>query len=237
MTPLWLVFIGGLLGSAHCVGMCGGFALLVGSGARRPGAGVARQLLFSAGRIFTYAAIGATAGFAGLALSHRFPPLIHAQAVLALLAGCLLIVQGLISAGVMRRAWIGIGSGACPLHGLLGAQLGARRPWNYFLAGVFTGLLPCGLVYAYLALAAATGTLLTGLATMVAFGLGTVPMMVAFGSGSAWLTVSWRTRVLKVAAWCVVFTGLLSLARGFDAWHTPSGTTEPSCPLCRAAEQ
>ena len=53
MIELPLVFLGGLLGSAHCVGMCGGFALTIGLGARDVAANVCRQLVYTAGRIFT----------------------------------------------------------------------------------------------------------------------------------------------------------------------------------------
>ena len=87
MIGLPLVFLGGLLGSAHCVGMCGGFALLIGSGARSARANLARQIVYSLGRIFTYSACGAAVGYAGLRLSDDLPSVVNAQALLAIVAG------------------------------------------------------------------------------------------------------------------------------------------------------
>ena len=64
-TPLVLVFMGGLLGSAHCVGMCGGFVVGIGLGSKSWGGNLARQLVYSLGRVCTYILIGAMSGFAG----------------------------------------------------------------------------------------------------------------------------------------------------------------------------
>ncbi len=77
-----------------------------------------------------------------------------------------------------------------------------------------TGLLPCGLVYGFLALACSTASLPRGAATMAAFGLGTVPLMVLTGTGASLVSMVTRRRLLRFAAWCVVLTGIVSLARG-----------------------
>ena len=66
MIELPLVFLGGLLGSAHCVGMCGGFAVSIGIGSRGLASNLRRQLVYTAGRIFTYSFFGIVAGYAGL---------------------------------------------------------------------------------------------------------------------------------------------------------------------------
>jgi uncharacterized protein len=250
MIELPLIFVGGLLGSAHCVGMCGGFALIVGTPARRLRANVVRQLAYSAGRIFTYATLGAFVGYGGLRLADGLGGLVNVQAGLCIVAGLLLVVQGLVSAGVIVRvrrvvqlAWAGGTSGVqivpeadagfgCLMGGLVGTFLRDRRLSSVFLAGVFTGLLPCGLVYAYLALAATAGDLFVGLATMTAFGLGTVPLMVLAGSGSTLVSLASRRRLLQLAAWCVVLTGLVSIARGVSFFELSGGTTPASCPLC-----
>ncbi len=96
---------------------------------------------------------------------------------------------------------------------------------------MFTGFLPCGLVYAYLALATASGTMATGLATMAAFGFGTVPLMMIAGLGTNALTATWRQRALRIAAGCVILTGVLSLVRGSIALQD-SSESQPTCPLC-----
>ena len=104
MFDLPLIFLGGLLGSAHCVGMCGGFAVMLGAGTPTWRVNLARQCVYSCGRIFTYAAMGAVVGYAGLRFIQLMPPLVDVQAWMALLAGGFLIVQGLISAGVLSIA-------------------------------------------------------------------------------------------------------------------------------------
>lgn len=230
MTELPLILIGGLLGSSHCVGMCGGFALWVGVGAPDARANLRRQLLYSSGRIFTYAAGGALVGYAGLRLAQVIPPAFNIQAVLAILAGFVLIVQGLYSTGWLPRPRFAAGAGCLPAR-MFGPLLRGTGNTGFFLAGMFTGFLPCGLVYAYLALAAASGSMAHGLASMTAFGLGTVPLMVVAGLGGSALSSHWRQRALQIAACCVIVTGLISLARGAGALQTAT-PSEPTCPLC-----
>ncbi|MFK7820266.1 MAG: sulfite exporter TauE/SafE family protein [Planctomycetaceae bacterium] len=241
-AQLPLVLLGGLLGSSHCIGMCGGFAMAVGFGSKTLRSNVTRQLTWSVGRIFTYSFGGAMCGFLGARLSGQFS-FASIQGVLAIAAGVLLVIQGLLSTGFFKRK-LKIGKGCSiskfswllPIGRLMkpspdetrtGSRLGET-----FLAGVMTGFLPCGLVYAYLALAAATASLWWGLATMVAFGLGTVPIMVATGAGMSLMSIPARTRLFKVAAWCVLITGLLTIGRGAAAINVPAEQETPSCPLC-----
>ncbi len=248
MIELPLVFLGGLLGSAHCLGMCGGFALLIGAPSRGWSTNLARQIVYSGGRIFSYCAFGAAVGYGGLRLADGLGDFVNVQAIIAIAAGILLVVQGLISTGTLRYAagllqrlslqrttegrtpnQAGLG---CLMGGMVGAFLRDRR-WSFvFLAGVFTGLLPCGLVYAYVALAASTSNLLAGMATMAAFGVGTMPMMILAGTGSNLLSLAGRRRLLYVAAWCVVLTGVLSMTRGIGFLQLPGEPPAAGCPLC-----
>jgi sulfite exporter TauE/SafE len=223
--------------------MCGGFAMAVGFGSKSLGANVTRQLTWSVGRIFTYAFGGAMCGFLGARLSGRFS-FASIQGFLAIAAGVLLVVQGLLSAGVFKRKLkigkkcsVGKFSWLLPIGRLMKpsqdeASTSARTA-ETFLAGVMTGFLPCGLVYAYLALAAASASLWWGLATMIAFGFGTVPIMVATGAGVSLMSLPARTRLFKVAAWCVLITGVLTIGRGVAAIDVKQEQQEqPACPLC-----
>jgi len=249
MLELPLVLIGGLLGSAHCLGMCGGFALLIGAPAHSWSTNLGRQLVYSGGRIFSYASLGAVVGYGGLRLASGLGGIVNVQAAIAIVAGLLLVAQGLISTGMMahltrgvrglliRAGWMspselpGVGVG-CLMGGIVGTFLRDRRWSHVFLAGVFTGLLPCGLVYAYLALAASTSDLLGGVATMAVFGLGTMPMMILAGTGSTLFSLAGRRRLLYLAAWCVVLTGCLSVARGVGFLDLTGAETTGSCPFC-----
>jgi len=251
MIELPLIFLGGLLGSAHCVGMCGGFAIMIGARANSWRANLIRQSVYSAGRIFTYAALGAAVGYAGLRLAQDMPRVVNAQALLAIVAGILLIGQGLMSAGILSRAKLALvvplrkrrlapathGTRAaaiipCLTGGMLGSLLRTPGSQAAFLGGMLTGFFPCGLVYAYLALATSTNNPVAGLITMVAFGLGTVPLMVLTGAGMSLASPAKREFVLRLAACCVVATGVIALARGVYALEPAPSKSEASCPFC-----
>ena len=256
MIGLPLVFLGGLLGSAHCVGMCGGFALLIGSGARSTAANVARQLVVQLGANFHLLRPSAPrSDTRDLRLADDAPAVVHVQAVLAIAAGVLLVVQGLVAAGVAERGRR-LDRGSCPVspaasatahcrccrqHSggggcLATASLAAflRSPgWgSVFLAGMLTGFLPCGLVYAYLALAASAADFVDGHDDHGRLRTGNGALMVATGSGASLLSLATRQRLYRLAAWCVVLTGLLSMARGASRSSTWRISGRRSCPMC-----
>lgn len=234
MTEWSLIFLGGLLGSSHCVGMCGGFALGIGLGTSNVWNNLARQSVYTLGRVCTYAFGGAVAGYAGMHLSRQNTTLVNLQAALCLLAGILLVIQGLWSTGLIPRLirWRGTPA-PCAARSFFGAFL-TRPGWTAaFLAGLLTGFLPCGLVYAFLALAGSSGSLPGGALTMALFGAGTAPLMVATGTGASLLSLASRQRVLQLAAWCVVVTGLLSVNRGLGWVQIPGVPPLPTCPHCR----
>jgi sulfite exporter TauE/SafE len=102
-----------------------------------------------------------------------------------------------------------------------------------FFAGMINGLLPCGLVYAWLAVAVSTASLLRGAAVMALFGLGTIPALAALGAGARWLPCSVRHVIARVGAWVVIVSGLALL--GAAAWAL--FTNDPAaCPYCSPAE-
>ncbi len=239
MTELSLVLLGGLLGSSHCLGMCGGFALSVGLGASHWRANLLRQLIYTLGRVTTYMFLGAVAGFAGWRLTRWPAGGVLIQAGLALLAGVWLIWQGVESSGLWRRLTRGRKPGAvglplCSATSVLSAFLQSNRPHDMLVAGVLTGFLPCGLVYAYLALAASTTHPVWGALTMGLFGLGTAPLMISTGLGASILTLAGRRNLLRIAALAVIVTGLLTIDRGVRFAAAQWGTRAPAtaCPYC-----
>ena len=233
MLELPLVFLGGLLGSSHCVGMCGGFALCIGAHSNGVRSALGRQLTWSFGRIFTYSFAGSVAGFVGSRVSGFESSIVSMQAWLAIVAGLLLLIQGAFTAGILPANRIEKMKGVCLAKSFFAGFPSARSLPNVFLAGVMTGFLPCGLVYAYLALAAASGDMLTGMLVMAVFGLGTLPAMVSTGVGGSVVTANVRARVVRIAAWCVMATGVLTVSRGvmFAAEDTSEGIEQ--CPMCR----
>lgn len=214
MTQLLAAAAGGLLGSAHCIGMCGGFSAAVGL-TRAPLRDVlVRQLTYHAGRVFTYAFLGAVAGAGGLWISSRGIWSDVVTPAFAILAGVVMLLVGLAAVGlpVFPQRWSqSAGAWFAPLFARV---LNLRGRSGLFAAGLCNGLLPCGLVYAFVAVAAATRDPLSGALTMACFGAGTTPALVAIGCGSRLLTPLARRRLYRVAGAMMLVMGAVTVWRG-----------------------
>lgn len=231
MTQWWLIVLGGLLGSTHCLGMCGPFAAMIGLHSGSPGKNLRAQLLYSLGRLMSYAMLGAVAGFAGRYLIRTMPQLAEIPAILCLLAGVFLVREGILASGILPRRVGGRSTAGCLLKPLFSSILKTPGLQNTFAAGVLTGFMPCGLVYAFVSLAGSSGDLVQGMLIMVLFGLGTVPLMVITGCGISAIGFRTREKLWKVAAWSVVATGLLTIGRG-GAFLNAQVEPQERCPFC-----
>lgn len=191
----------GLASGLHCAGMCGGIVTAFSIRGQSPIS--FRLFLFNAGRISTYALAGAFAGSLGWYAS-------GGQAALLVLANVVLVFVGLHLAGVRS-----------PMRVLenLGAPLWRRvqphaarfaRSGNAYVAGLLWGWLPCGLVYGALTAAAFAGTPQSGAAAMVAFGIGTLPWLLAAGVAAARLRAWMGRKAVRLAVGGTVL--------GFGAW-------------------
>ena len=251
MIELPLVFVAGILGTAHCLGMCGPFALTIGNVSGGWLTALGRQAAYTAGRVFAYAVLGAAAGFCGSRLTALLPGFVNIPAALAIIAGLLLTYQGLKAAGCWPQGIVSrwrkqmSASGAVPARrrlssspvtclagGFLGQFLRQPRASGVFLAGVFTGLLPCGLLYGMLALATSTHSLLLGATTMIVFGLGTAPAMMLAGLGGRLVSLTSRRWLFAAAAWCLILTGMVSVVRGIS-FISIDNQPRPGCPMCQ----
>jgi sulfite exporter TauE/SafE len=209
------LFLLGLVSGVHCVGMCGGFvAAFAGRrvipirAVEAPKNGDSHHLLrlarFNAGRITSYAIAGASGATLGAALS--------AQSALYVLANVLLIAIGFHLAGAMRVLGPLEAFGA-PLWRRLAPLAARSMNGSAYVAGLFWGWLPCGLVYAALAIAAFAGSPQRGAAAMAAYGLGTLPWLMGAGLAVAWL----QRKVVRTAAGALVLGfGVYGLAHGTD---------------------
>jgi len=207
-----LAFVAGLVGGAHCLGMCSGFVLAAAAGGQRP-------WLFHFGRIVGYAALGAVAALAGALLDlgggaaglHRLRYFV---------SGALLLAFGLAFLGVLPRRWLE------PSAGIVGGALRrARRASGTafpFVLGLPIGLLPCGLLYPMYAAAAGTGTPLQGAALLASFGLGTVPLLGTFSFALDRVGLATRQRLVRAAGVAMLLLGALMLWRG---WNGPAHGT------------
>ncbi len=231
MIELPLVFCAGLLGSAHCIGMCGAFVITIAAQTPRRGENAARQLCYTLGRLFTYGWLGAIAGYGGMTLvgrNHWWP------AVLATVAGSVLLYEGLRTVGWLPGRTVS-GTSGCLAGSLLGPLLRRHGRTGIFLAGVATGLMPCGLLYGMVGAAAATSGPLAGAVLMSVFALGTAPAMVLTGMTGSLLGARGRERLFQWAGWCLVLTAMITVGRGLMA--SPLWVDDPSCPFCSAAHE
>ncbi|MDQ6989442.1 MAG: sulfite exporter TauE/SafE family protein [Mariprofundaceae bacterium] len=223
MELLLAAFLVGFLGSMHCVGMCGGLVTTLSMS--RSKIWWTGLMAYQAGRIATYTLLGFLVSMLGVMLL-QVAWFADGQRFLTLLAGMLMIIFGLTLAGWLPDFMARMLSALSQWLGLmrwLQRAASSRMPMSWFMVGLLNGLLPCGLVYAGLALSMASGDVLLGAAMMLAFGLGTVPAMsvvpVVLRSASPKL----RGRLLKVAAILLIMLGVLTLLRGSDWMHVLHG--------------
>lgn len=233
MVPsLPAILAGGFLASAHCIGMCGGFACAVGAADVPLAAVLGRQFVYNTGRIFTYAFLGAVAGSSGAALSSYLLGPIDAQQLFGLLAGATMIALGLSALGLIQlpQRWgSALGGWFSPLFAKF---LNARGWTGFFLAGLANGFLPCGLVYSFLALAIASGDALHGMLVMTFFGIGTLPAMLLVGSGARLMRQAVRVRIHRAAAVFIVGLGCLTVWR---AWPSQAACCDPASTISHVA--
>ncbi|MBA2352283.1 MAG: sulfite exporter TauE/SafE family protein [Burkholderiales bacterium] len=200
MTSYVLIFLAGIAGSMHCVGMCGGFVCAMKPDPRGTAATARRHLIYNSGRVTTYVFLGAVVGFAGASLvAHDGGDTTAsaAQRLLALVSGALMVFIGLQFLGAFKTRVLS-GAGGRWLANALRDLLNSPSNLAPLAFGVLNGFLPCPLVYAFAAQAAASGGPDSGAAIMLAFGLGTFPAMLAMGGAGVWLR-SARSRAPQLA--------------------------------------
>lgn len=213
---MWQAFLAafslGLVGSAHCLGMCGPLVLALPVQEMTP-AGRAFSLgLYHAGRIFVYASAGLVFGLVGRRVY---------------LAGW---QQGLsILLGVLILAWVVLkgarGGGRLPgwagrLYELLQAWMGrlwqSPSPGRFFLMGMGNGLLPCGMVYMAVAGALTSPEVWQGAAFMAFFGLGTLPMLLGLQVTGRMVGISLRRQIRRGLPYLMALMAVLLILRGLN---------------------
>jgi uncharacterized protein len=216
MTYYALLFLAGFAGSFHCIGMCGGFACALGADPRGAGATSVRHVLYNTGRLTTYCFLGGLAGGLGQAISTSLGLrwLDAGQRALAVIAGLLMIIMALSFFGL--RGWHRVTSSFGGSTLVISLRSLLRRPGHAapLAFGVLNGFLPCPLVYAMVAQAASTVDVLSGSLTLLVFGLGTFPAMLAMGGLGRLLAPGWRRHGVRLAGGFILALGLITLGRG-----------------------
>lgn len=201
----------GLLGSFHCVGMCGPIAFLLPLDRKSATKRTWQLISYHLGRILTYSLLGFGVGLLGKGL-HLF----GVQQQLSILIGVLMILIILIPTTVFNRYNFSkpIYRAVGKVKNSLGQALKKKDPFTFFTVGFLNGLLPCGLVYMAVFGALATGGAWQGSVYMGAFGLGTIPLMTLAIYLGNFLSTTFKQRVLKLIPVVVVIIGVLFILRG-----------------------
>lgn len=227
MLDLLLIFSLGFLGSfGHCVGMCGPLTIAFSLSQTEVGQPSWRRYVYfhsllNLGRIGSYVLVGAGVGavgsllIAGGQLAGIDSPLRRA---IAILTGLILIWMGLnqIRPGLMPGLPM-----IHPLQGRLHDRLSramlhlslSPHWWTPALLGMAWGLIPCGFLYIAQIKAAETGSLALGAGTMLAFGLGTFPVMLGVGVTASLLSRDRRSQLFRLGGWITLTMGVLLLLR------------------------
>jgi sulfite exporter TauE/SafE len=209
------VLAASLVGSLHCVGMCGPFVAFYSGADGSSGAGrLLSHAVYSGGRLVAYLLLGLAAGAIGAALDLA-GALAGVQRVAAVVAGVVMVAWGVIALLRIRGFKIFTHSNAPLLAGWSRrafAFVGERPPLvRAASVGLLSGVLPCGWLWAFLVTAAGTGSSLSGAAVMAAFWLGTVPALVAVGLGAQLIGAPLRRHVPALTAVLLVALGVFAI--------------------------
>lgn len=214
-APLAAALLAGLAGGVHCLGMCAGvsglFALHAGAASLRHQLPLA--VVYNAGRLATYALLGylvAAAGWSAVSLAPALAgPVRVAAGVVLILIGLQIALELRLLARIESVGAV-IWNRVSPLARRL---LPVRSTPGAFGLGLLWGLLPCGLVYSMLLLATGSAEPAHGALLMLAFGVGTLPAMLATGLAAARLAHWTRRRWLRLGAGLIVVAlGILTAA-------------------------
>ncbi len=206
-------FVIGLVGSLHCVGMCGPIAIALPITQKNKLLFLAGRIIYNVGRIISYALMGAFFGLIGSKIA-----LFGFQQTLSLGIGILLLLYVILPKPLLHKfPKIKLTDKFSRRIKILFTAL-----WNkdsiisLLLIGILNGFLPCGLVYVAVAGAAATGNILDGILFMVLFGLGTLPLMTAIAFLGKFINLELRRRMTKLIPVFIALLAVIFIMRGLN---------------------
>ena len=216
IDPLYsMAFTTGLLGSGHCIGMCGGIVAALSISGEGQRGGLLFHLLYNSGRILTYSLIGFLVGWLGSAITYTDHFSVFTRTLL-LGSDIFIITVGLGTAGAFKKLNIMKLEFPGPAKKITAMVVGLKRlpPGISALPlGLTMGFLPCGFLYAMAITAAQSADSGKGTIIMLMFGLGTLPALFFFGSAAHWLGTKVRIWMLKCAGIMVALMGCYNLFR------------------------
>ena len=208
---LFSAIVFGLLGSFHCIGMCGPIAFMLPVDRANNVKRITQIFVYHLGRIFTYGLLGLLFGFLGKGFY-----LFGFQQYVSIIIGVIMILMIVLPKKTIHKFSI-----TKPIYKLLsgvknrlGKELKKKRIDTFFTIGFLNGFLPCGLVYMAVFASIATANVLQGSLYMMLFGLGTIPLMTAFVYFGNFTTGLARKRIQQFIPVAVVVIGILFILRG-----------------------
>ena len=200
----------GLLGSFHCIGMCGPIAFMLPVDRKKPIKRFLQILSYHLGRIFTYAIIGILFGILGKGFY-----LFGFQQQLSIIAGLTMILI-VVFPKITKHNWLSkkMSFVILKVKSALGKELQKKKNDTFFVLGFLNGFLPCGLVYMAVLGALATPTITQASFYMILFGIGTIPLMTAFVYLGNFTKGNFRSYIQKAIPILVVCIGVLFVLRG-----------------------
>ena len=207
---LYTALLFGLLGSFHCVGMCGPIAFLLPVDRTNNYKKIGQIFLYHFGRVLAYSIIGIVFGLVGKSLN-----LFGFQQQLSILIGALMIAVVFIPIKIFNRYNFSkpIYRVVSKVKSALGKELKKKTPDTFLTIGFLNGFLPCGLVYMAVFGAIASGNALQGGLYMAMFGLGTIPLMTSAIYLGNFLNGQVRQRIRRAIPVFVVIIGCLFIVR------------------------
>ncbi|MBD0825134.1 sulfite exporter TauE/SafE family protein [Aestuariibaculum marinum] len=208
---LWSAIIFGILGSFHCVGMCGPIAFMLPVDRSNSIKKVAQIFSYHIGRLLAYSIIGFLFGLIGKSFY-----LFGVQQQLSIAIGVLMIVAILIPTKLFNKynASKPIYKGVNKVKSALGKALKKKTADTFLTIGFLNGFLPCGLVYMAVFAAITMSSALQSSLYMMLFGLGTIPLMTSAIYLGKFLNSNIKQRIQKAVPVFVVIIGLLFILRG-----------------------
>lgn len=205
-------FILGVISNLHCLGMCGPIALAIPLNRSSKSAMLFGILQYHLGRVLVYAILGYIVGYIGMGIK---------------LFGILQAISIIAGIGIIIYAWRkkltffkNPFTSSLRHTSLLSRSMGkimrSESPLKLFLLGALNGLLPCGMVYTALITAVVLGTPILSATSMLAFGLGTLPGLVAFSLFAQQLGNPIRSKINRYLPYLITVVGLLIVLRGMN---------------------
>lgn len=210
MTVIIAGILLGLTSSLHCIGMCGPIAMAIPVNRSSQTKMLLGIGAYNIGRALTYGVLGLIVGSFGLSLA-TFGVLQW----ISIIAGVLLIIYAWRKY-LIELPWLHKLDLNKYLNGIFGKVIRSESRFKLLFLGMVNGLLPCGMVYIALLNAILAGDIYSGAAAMIAFGIGTMPAMIAVSYTANRITGNLRAKLGKLVPYVMTLVGLLIVLRGMN---------------------